>query len=29
MYLLVHSDIMNFLLNTNDGRDRRSNLLFM
>ena len=27
--MLVHSDIVNFLLKTNDGRGRRLNLLFM
>ena len=29
IYLLVHSDIVNFLLKTNDGRDSKPSLLFM
>ena len=29
MHQLVHSDMVNFLLKTNDRRDRRSNYLFM
>ena len=29
VYQFVHPDMVNFLLNTNDRRDRRSNLLFM